>query len=138
MTDQILSLLGGASIFSDTAMLVVFFLYGLGFIVLAGVTFLKKRKIIDVDLTRSFYSLGLFGLIHGLTEWVDLSRLWVKMNSGIQIAILDYSKIILLTISFFFLMQFGINMLTIRREKYRLFRWFPLIFVIGFFLYPLS
>ena len=138
MTDPILSLLGKPSIFTDSAMLWVFFFYGLGFIILAGVTFLRKRKVIDVDLTRSFYFLGLFGLTHGITEWLDLTRLSFKLLSGAQYAFLDMGKVIFLAISFLFLMQFGINMLTIRTDKYKFFRKLPLVLAIGFFGYTIA
>ena len=134
MADPILSLLGGESIFTDKQMLLVFFFYGLGFLILAAVTFLKKAKIVDVDLTRSFYFLGAFGLTHGITEWIDLGRLWMKISSGTQILLLDGLKIFFLTVSFIFLMQFGINILTLRREKYVQLRWIPLLAIIIFFI----
>jgi hypothetical protein len=133
-----LSLLGMKSIFSESAMLWIFFFYGLGFLVLAGMIFLKKRKLIDVDLTKSFYFLGFFGLIHGVTEWIDWTRLFIKINYGFQFQWLNISKIILLTISFLFLLQFGINLLTLKKEKLKFLRYSPLILGSLFFIYTLS
>lgn len=133
-----LSLLGMKNIFSDSAMLWVFFFYGLGFLILAGVVFLKRRKLVDVDLTKSFYFLGLFGLIHGITEWIDWTRLFIKINYALQLHWLDVSKVVFLTVSFLFLMQFGINLLTVKKEKFKFLRYLPLILGIAFFVYTLS
>jgi hypothetical protein len=133
-----ISLLSMKNIFSDSAMLWVFFFYGLGFLVLAWMVFLKKRKLVDVDLTKSFYFLGLFGLIHGITEWIDWSRLFMKINYGLQFHWLDVSKVVFLTVSFLFLLQFGINLLTLKKEKLKWIRYLPLVLGIGFFVYTLS
>jgi len=138
MADPILSLLDKPSIFSDSAMLWVFFFYGLGFIILGAVTFLRKRKIVDVDLTKSFYFLGLFGLTHGITEWIDLSRLSFAMAGTGPYTFLDMGKVIFLTISFLFLMQFGLNMLTIKTDKYKFLRKIPLILGVLFFGYTIA
>ncbi|MBI4448117.1 hypothetical protein HY643_03995 [Candidatus Woesearchaeota archaeon] len=138
MIDATLSLLGGKSIFTDKQLLWIFFFYGLGFLILSAVTFIKKCKICaDVDLTRSFYFLGAFGLTHGITEWIDLSRLWVDLSSGTTIPLLDEMKVFFLTISFIFLMQFAINILTLRRERYTSLRWLPLAALIIFFIVTL-
>jgi len=138
MVNEVISLLGMKNIFSDSAMLWVFFFYGLGFLILAGLVFLKKRKLVDVDLTKSFYFLGLFGLIHGLTEWVDFSRLFIKLNYNLSFIWLDISKVILLTVSFLFLLQFGINLLTLKKDNLKSVRYLPLVLGILFFVYTLS
>jgi hypothetical protein len=82
--------------------------------------------------------LGLFGLIHGLTEWIDWSRLFMKINYGLQFHWLDVSKVVFLTVSFLFLLQFGINLLTLKNEKLKLLRSLPLVLGIAFFAYTLS
>ena len=120
------SILGGASIFSNDQMAIVFFLYGLSFLILGTVVFLKKTRIRDVDLTRSFYYLGAFGITHGIAEWIDLARIEVKIAGAAPIPALDGAKIFFMAISFLFLLQFGINILTMRRKHLAALRWLPL------------
>ncbi len=138
MADLTFGLLGMKNIFSNSAMLWVFFFYGLGFLILASVVFLKKRKLVDVDLTKSFYYLGLFGLIHGITEWIDFTRLFLKINYSLQFVWLDLSKVIFLTVSFLFLLQFGLNILTLKAERMKVVRYLPLALGILFFVYTIS
>ncbi len=127
----------GSSIFTDRQMLFVFFFYGLGFIVLGIVTFTRKARIIEVDLTRSFYHLGFFGIIHGLTEWLDLLRLYFKITYGLQYASLDNLKLVMLLTSFVFLMQFGLNILTLITKKYKGARIIP-IYLLAIFIVATS
>lgn len=122
----------GKSIFTDNQMLFVFFFYGLGFIVLGIVTFTRKSRIIEIDLTKSFYYLGAFGIIHGLTEWLDLLRLYFKIMYGLQYAFLNSLKLVMLLASFVFLMQFGLNILTLITKKYKGVRIMPIYLLIIF------
>ncbi|MEI6731379.1 MAG: hypothetical protein WCK90_01730 [archaeon] len=99
---------------------------------------MKRKKIVDYGLANSFFFLGLFGLVHGITEWIDLSRLYLKINGFSALAWLDASKIVFLTISFLLLMQFGINLLIIKKKEWNILKWIPLSLGVLFFVYALS
>ncbi len=130
-----LSKLSTAGAFFQEYMLWVFFFYGLCFIILALAIFLKKKQTINKDLITNFYMLALFGITHGLAEWMDWIRLFIsKYNiAGGQIIFLDGLKIVLVTISFLFLLQFGINMMIKQIKKYHWLKGIPIGAGLAFF-----
>ncbi len=75
-----------------------YFIYGLSFIILAGVCFvlnkLQKNKL-------CWFWLGLFGLIHGLNEWLDLVSLFIHNSFYFR-----NIRLIFLVVSFAFLLKF--------------------------------
>jgi diguanylate cyclase (GGDEF)-like protein len=77
----------------------IFFFYGLAFILLGIVCF----AIAKVPGNRnSWDTLGLFAVVHGLGEWLDLSALVVGDSPAFAIV-----RIALMTLSFIFLMEFA-------------------------------
>jgi diguanylate cyclase (GGDEF)-like protein/PAS domain S-box-containing protein len=77
----------------------IFFCYGLAFIILAAVCVsLRKAK----REKFPWHLLGLFGLTHGITEWLDMIALSLG-DSGLFQSI----RILVMTLSFIFLMEFG-------------------------------
>lgn len=78
----------------------VMFFYGTAFFVLAAACFIAlKRK----DKTLPWIWLLLFGLVHGVNEWLDL--LDIIQGGGV---ILTSVRFAALTLSFIFLLEFGI------------------------------
>ncbi len=74
----------------------IFFFYGLSFILLLPLChFLNRRS----QRFLPWVWLGLFGLAHGLNEWLDLLALDLLKNH-----VLDLARIGLMTLSFVFLM----------------------------------
>ncbi len=77
----------------------IYLFYGFGFILLAVVCFvLGKRK----ELALPWTWLGMFGLIHGLNEWLDMLALSLA-DSTIFLAI----RVCVMAASFVFLVEFG-------------------------------
>ncbi|MFH0731514.1 MAG: ATP-binding protein [Candidatus Omnitrophota bacterium] len=77
----------------------VFFLYGLAFLLLGGTCFLL---IYSKDKKLPWLWIGLFGLAHGVNEWLDLIALSLgdsHLLKGIRLAFL--------IVSFLFLVEFG-------------------------------
>lgn len=77
----------------------IFFLYGLGFILLAGVCYTLSKH---PRATLPWIWLGLFGAIHGLNEWLDLLALDVVKNPSF-----DIIRLIVLIASFVCLFEFA-------------------------------
>jgi len=76
-----------------------FFCYGLAFIILAAVCVSLQKA----ERERlPWRTLGLFGLTHGIAEWVEL----IALQTGDSVTFLAAHSI-LMTISFLFLMEFG-------------------------------
>ena len=101
----------------------IFFIYGLAFILLFAVTVsIQKQRKTDIP----WYLLGLFGLVHGVNEWLDM--LTFSFGSG---ALFDAARVIIMAMSFLLLFEFG--RLTCLRFKYiNIGRWIyiPLFFVV--------
>jgi diguanylate cyclase (GGDEF)-like protein len=85
--------------FFKTQMDYIFFGYGLAFILMAGVCFGLR----DPDRrSLPWKTLGAFGLIHGLNEWLDL----LSLNFGDPAGLLPLRSLLLLS-SFLFLAEFA-------------------------------
>ncbi len=77
----------------------IFFIYGLAFILLftfAAALYKEQRSRIP------WHWLALFGLTHGLNEWADLLSLSFADNT-----LLPWARLVLMTVSFVFLLEFG-------------------------------
>ena len=77
----------------------IFFFYGLSFILLLPLChFLNRRP----QRLLPWMLLGLFGLAHGLNEWLDLLAMAFQESPA-----LDLARVGLMIMSFFLLMEFG-------------------------------
>ena len=77
----------------------VYFFYGLAFIILAVISYILHRR---KDILIPWEFLALFGLVHGLNEWLDMLSYAFGDIQG-----LPYLKTALLLVSFIFLFEFG-------------------------------
>ncbi|MCX5679993.1 MAG: ATP-binding protein [Candidatus Omnitrophica bacterium] len=85
-------------------MLIILFFYGLAFILMGVVIFSMPKRNDFLGIADDLWLIGLFGISHGVNEWIDLFILW---RVPINIGILKISGGILLPISFLFLVAFG-------------------------------
>lgn len=88
--------------FFQSQMDYIYFFYGLSFIFLGVVCFLMKRQ---YKTGPAWFLLGMFGVSHGLNEWVELIKL-IFGDIGNWFTIL---RLTLLLTSFFFLFEFARN-----------------------------
>jgi diguanylate cyclase (GGDEF)-like protein len=77
----------------------IIFCYGLSFIILAAVSVSLQKTERE---KFPWHLLGLFGLIHGISEWLDMIALSLG-DSGLFQSI----RALVMTLSFIFLMEFG-------------------------------
>ena len=53
-------------------MILVWFIYGLAFFVLGLVILIYPKKGSKFDLARHIWLVGVFGIVHGVNEWLDM------------------------------------------------------------------
>ncbi|MBF0457726.1 MAG: sensor histidine kinase [Nitrospirae bacterium] len=94
-----------AHIFFEHDLDVIYFVYGLSFFVM-GYSILTQCKPDSIyKIGRIIWLLGMFGVLHGINEWLDM---WVLIKG--RTIVLDYTRWIFLIVSYCFLMDFGIRM----------------------------
>ena len=87
----------------------VFFIYGLAFLVMGMVLLLETLRLPSFVELRLLLPLSIFGILHGIHEWFEFflqQALWLSKESTAQIL---WVRIILLGISFLALGVFGFN-----------------------------
>lgn len=92
--------------------IILYFVYGLAFFLLGLVTGLLWQRRSRLELARSLPWLAAFGISHGLNEWgyifIPLQSLYLELS---VVRVMMLAHLLLLAISFFFLFQFGIELL---------------------------
>jgi len=87
----------------------VFFLYGLAFFLLGFAIFMQPRKESSFRLSRYIALLGLFGLLHGVNEWLDMFLLLGTDYWADDVyTVLEVSRFAIGKISYIFLFLFGL------------------------------
>ena len=108
----------------------IFFIYGFSFMVMAVILVGGITRATSITLISAFYMLVFFGLTHGITELTDWTRVIGRVLGRGENAFLLYTSQIFLVISFVFLLQFGIHLLTYKSEKRGIIRMIPLILLV--------
>jgi len=113
----------------------VYFFYGLSFFSMGLAVMLEVGRSSKMDFARALRFLGGFGLVHGSHEWVEM---FILINPAIQeLPIYDFvghARVVLLAISFLFLIAFGANLIAgpeHRRQSWRMIGVISAIWVTG-------
>jgi signal transduction histidine kinase len=92
--------------------IILYFIYGQVFFVTGLVTMLQWRQRSDLELARSLPWLAAFGLAHGFNGWgyifVPLQALYLN-DAVVRLMVIGH--LLLLAFSFFFLFQFGVELI---------------------------
>jgi len=104
-----------ATIFEQQLDYIIFF-YGTAFFVLASACHIARKR---GDDTLPWRWLFLFSVAHGLNEWLDLA--YLNLGGGALLTVLRVSA---LTVSFIFLMEFGI---AITLPRAAALKWLPVV-----------
>ncbi len=96
----------------------LYLIYGFSMIIMGIFAIMQKNsRITSYPLVRSMKYLGLFGIIHGLSEWITmvikLELCHPYLNTEVY-----YTNLMLKAVSFLFLLYFGLDLLPVR-DKYR-------------------
>jgi len=93
--------------------IILYFVYGQAFFILGLVTGLLWQRRSRLELARSLPWLTAFGIAHGLNEWgyifIPLQALYLQ---PLVVRVMMLAHLLLLAVSFFFLFQFGIELLS--------------------------
>jgi diguanylate cyclase (GGDEF)-like protein len=92
---------------------IVFFFYGLAFFMLGLVIFLSTDVTSEYKLTPCLWLLAMFGLLHGVNEWVDMILLAGHNLNATVVMWLTHLGLFLTINSFLFLLAFGIQALIV-------------------------
>ncbi len=87
-------------------MILVWFVYGLAFFILGLAILVYPRKGSRFDLAGHIWMIGVFGILHGLNEWLDM---FIDIGGPLPPDVLARVRMWTLLSSFFFLLQFGVT-----------------------------
>ncbi|MBU0703430.1 MAG: sensor histidine kinase [Chloroflexi bacterium] len=110
-------------------MVVVYFLYGLGFFITGVAVWLEASRRSVLPLAQALPLLAAFGFVHGGHEWVEMFQL-VGYDTSLLLS--SFIRLPVLAISFILLVEFGLRLLALNGWRHwRLGRW---ILLSAFFL----
>jgi signal transduction histidine kinase len=106
--------------------IILYFIYGQVFFITGLVTGLQWRRPSQLELARSLPWLAAFGIAHGLNEWgyifIPLQALYL---AGSVVRLMVIAQLLLLAASFFFLFQFGVELVLPFLPRHRWLRVVP-------------
>lgn len=90
----------------------VFFFYGLAFFSMGLAVLLEISHSSELDFARALKPLAIFGLVHGSHEWFEMGILIrTRLTEGVESDWVFYLRLVLLGVSFLFLVMFGANLI---------------------------
>jgi len=112
----------------------LFFVYGLSFLSLGAIIIYSQKRYGGPETSYKYYAfldaflfLALFGVVHGINEWVDMYAIFLgsAASTDVLVALTIVGTILLIT-SFGFLLQFAVEIFTVEQPERRWMRGFPL------------
>ncbi len=97
-------------------MILVWFIYGLAFFVLGLMILIYPKKDSKFDLARHIWLIAVFGIVHGVNEWLDMFQ---AIGGPLPLSVVEFAGMFTLPVSFFFLVQFGVSTLSRNLSKSR-------------------
>lgn len=102
---------------SNFGFILVYFVYGLAFFCMGLVMSLESRRASALGEARLLTPLAIFGFVHGIHEWIEMFlelRKWLYLPA---FAAADWGRLLLLLISFAFLLFFALHALKPSRPR---------------------
>ncbi len=90
-------------------MILVWFVYGLAFFILGVTILVYPKRGSRFALARYIWMIGAFGIVHGLNEWLDM---FIAIGGPLPPGFMAQARMATLSVSFFFLLQFGVTILS--------------------------
>lgn len=109
-------------------MIFVWFIYGLAFFTLGLVILLYPKRESRFRLARHIWLVGLFGIIHGANEWLDMFH---AIGSPFPVPVVDWLRMFTLSASFLALLQFGVTIISQDTGWRRPVRLLPLVLAVA-------
>jgi signal transduction histidine kinase len=106
--------------------IILYFIYGQVFFIMGLVTGLQWRRRSGLEFARPLPWLAAFGIAHGLNEWgyIFIPLQAVYLDDAV-VGVMVIAHLLLLAVSFFFLFQFGVELLMLRLPRQRWLRALP-------------
>ena len=92
---------------------VVFFIYGLAFVVMGLAILFQPKKDSDLELSGILWLLSMFGIVHGASEWLEMWEIIKAPNLALELI-----KWLSLAVSYYFLFEFGRRFYEIMKSRY--------------------
>ncbi|MEW6087622.1 MAG: ATP-binding protein [bacterium] len=93
---------------------IVYFVYGFSFVFMGIAILVQPRRESMFELSNIIWLLAVFGLIHGLNEWLDM----FAITRGIKSGIFNLARLAALFVSYAFLFEFGQRFASLRYRKF--------------------
>jgi two-component system NtrC family sensor kinase len=84
---------------------ILYLLYGLAFFTLGVAILSRDIRLSELGIARIIWLLAVFGIIHGFHEWLELLE---QLNPDIKTPTFSLIRLIIVSISFLFLIYFGL------------------------------
>ena len=94
---------------SIEVLLVVYFAYGLSFFSMGLVLILESARGSSQELFRLLHPLAIFGLLHGVHEWLEIYLIWGGKLQADPTSWMTWIQLAILTLSFIALAVYGIR-----------------------------
>ncbi|MCB0199140.1 MAG: GAF domain-containing sensor histidine kinase [Anaerolineae bacterium] len=112
----------------------VFFFYGLAFFAMGLALLLASRRTSEFTFARAIIPLALFGILHGLHEWVEMYQKIATLSGGyVPTAAHEVLRLAMLVASFAMLAAFGFTLINRANRKWSRI-WLPVAAMIGIWL----
>lgn len=104
-------------------MIFVYFIYGLAFFILGFAILFYPKRGSAFDLARDFWLIGAFGIVHSINEWINM---FIIIHMGNEVLYLKIIGFVVLPVSYIFLIQFGIKIITKTKPRYSVLKILPI------------
>lgn len=112
----------------------VFFFYGLAFFAMGLALLLASRRTSQFTFARAIIPLAIFGILHGLHEWIEMYQKIATLTSGyVPTEAHEVTRLAFLVGSFAMLAAFGFTLVNRPRQKWTRI-WLPVAAMIGIWL----
>lgn len=102
----------------------IFFIYGLSFFMMGFALVLYPTKESQYKLAKHIWLMGVFGILHGLSEWIEMFTL-IESSKPFLIQVIN---LLLMAFSYIFLLCFALKMLSERLGK--LSSYYPVVIIL--------
>ena len=108
-------------------MVYIYFIYGLSFFSFGLAVLLYPKMSDSIEAVKNFWMLGVFGILHGINEWIDMF-VFIEKTKPLSIEIIGF---IILPLSFLFLLYYGLVTIS---KKTKLFSCSAIVSIIIIFI----
>lgn len=95
-------------------MVYIYFIYGLSFFSFGMAVLLYPKMSDSIKALKNFWMLGMFGILHGINEWIDMF-IYIEHSKPLSVEIIGF---IILPLSFSFLLYYGLVSISEKSKRF--------------------